>query len=259
MHSAFSFDCTVPIATQGERAAEIGLAEICVTDHDDYEPREESRGYYRPDAFFASLDDARAALDGRVVIRAGVEIGEWHRFPEQAQALVAAHPYDFVIGSLHWIDGGMVLDESFYEQRSEADVYEPYFTDLLEMVRIGGFDVIGHLDVPKRLAFTAYGHYVSSHYEEYIRPVLRTAIERGIGIEINTGTARHPVADPSPNLDVLRWYREMGGEIITVGSDAHRPGHLAFEFDIARRMLDEAGFTAITGFDQRKPFFTDLT
>lgn len=258
MHSEFSFDCDASIVMQGEQAAALGLTEICVTDHADFEPSDESTGYYRPDDYFASVEQARAALGPRIAVRAGVEIGEWHIFPEQATALASAYPYDFIIGSLHWVAGENVHADVYYEPHTEAQVFEPYFQEMLEMVRVGAFDVIGHLDVPKRFSFTAYGHYRSTDFEEYIRPVLKLAIERGIGIEINTGTARRPIAEPSPDLGVLRWYREMGGEIVTVGSDAHRPAQIGYDFDTARAMLGAAGFTAVTGFERRKPFFTDL-
>lgn len=258
MHSVFSIDCDVPIATRCEVAIELGLAEICVTDHSDFVPKVRSNGYYRPGAYFAEVERCRAVYGDRVTLRAGVEIGEWHRYPEQAMALATGYPYDVILGSLHWVGEETVMLADFFYPRSEREAYEAYYAELLVMVRHGGFDVMAHLDVPKRYGFTVHDRYVSREYEAMIREVLRAAIERGIGLEINTGTARRTVGEPSPDIDVLRWYRELGGEIVTVGSDAHRAEDMAFAFDRAAEMLKAAGFRAITGYERREPFFVDL-
>jgi histidinol-phosphatase (PHP family) len=260
MHSEFSIDSQVPVAERCEQAIALGLAEICITDHWDCHPLEESRGYYQAQPYFDEVQRCRDLYAGRVQLRAGVEIGEPHLCLEQAEALTAAYPYDFVIGSLHWVGEGMVMDQSyFWEGREQREAYETYYSELLRMVAVGGFDVIGHLDVPKRLGFVVYGSYASGDYEEQIRAVLRTAIERGIGIEINTGTARRSVGIFSPPLDVLRWYKELGGEILTIGSDAHHADQMAFRFDEVPAMLAAAGFTAVTCFERREPRFVDLT
>lgn len=259
MHSEFSIDCEVSVAERCEQAIALGLAEICITDHWDYHPLEPSRDYYQAEAYFAEVQRCREIYDDRVQLRAGVEIGEGHMFLEQAQALTGTHPYDFVIGSLHWVGEGMVMDETyFYEGREQREAYETYYSELLAMVEVGGFDVIGHLDVPKRLGFVKYGSYTSADYEEMIRAVLAKAIERGIGIEINTGTARRSVGVFSPPLDVLTWYRELGGEILTIGSDAHYADQMAFRFDEVPEMLAAAGFRAVTCFEGRKARFVDL-
>ncbi|HYI16238.1 MAG TPA: histidinol-phosphatase HisJ family protein [Thermomicrobiales bacterium] len=261
MHSEYSFDCSVPVIDRCRAAVELGLAEICITDHCDFVPVDDGADYYRPVPYFADVERARAEFDGRVNLRAGVEIGEVHRYPEQARAIVDGYPYDFVIGSLHWIGeelSGLVLEAPYFEGKTEQDAYETYFTELLAMVRSGGFDVIGHLDVPKRAGFTVYGGYHCADFEEPIRAVLKTAIEAGIGIEVNTGTARRPVGIPSPDVDVLRWYKELGGEILTIGSDAHRADQMTHGFEVVPAMLEAAGFDAVTCFEGRKPFWVKL-
>lgn len=258
MHSEFSIDSDVPVAIRCERAIELGLTEICVTDHADFVPKSRSNGYYRPDAYFAEVERCRAMYGDRVTLRAGVEIGEWHIYTERATALAESYPYDFILGSLHRVGEETVMVPDYFHPRSELEAYEAYYTELLVMVRHGEFDVIAHLDVPKRYGFTVHNRYVSLEYEGMIREVLRAAIERGIGLEINTGTARRTVGEPSPDLEVLHWYRDLGGEIVTVGSDAHRTEDMAYGFDTAAAMLQAAGFHAITGYEGREPFFVDL-
>jgi histidinol-phosphatase (PHP family) len=259
MHSEFSADSRSPMAAQCERAIELGLREICLTEHADFVPLDETAGFYRPDDYFAELARCREAYGDRLTIRAGVEIGEWHQYDAEASALANSYPYDFIIGSLHWVRGELVLDPSYFADKSETDAYLAYFEELLAMVRHGGFDVIGHLDVPKRAGFAHFGRFESSEWEEPIRAILHAAIEKGIGIEINTGTARRSVAEPGPTVDVLRWYRELGGEILTIGSDAHRPDHLAYAFDRVPAMLAAAGITRITNFEGRKPVSVRVT
>jgi histidinol-phosphatase (PHP family) len=258
MHSAFSVDSRVPLRDRAEQAIALGLREICVTDHCDFTPLDASSGYYQAAGYFAELERVREEFAGRITLRAGVEIGEWHQFSEEAEALASAYPYDFIIGSLHWVGEHDVMQPPYFEGREEREVYEAYYTELLAMVDHGGFDVIGHLDVPKRHGFTVYGRYSDTEFEELIRAVLRRAIDKGIGIEINTGTARRPVGTFSPTLDVLRWYRELGGDILTIGSDAHRPTDMAYRFEEVPAMLAATGFRAITCFEGRKPSFVDL-
>jgi len=258
MHTALSCDSQATMAGQCEAAIALGLREIAITEHADWEPLDDCSGYYQPDAYFAELATCRERYGDRLTIRAGVEIGEAHRFGSEAHQLLATYPYDFVIGSLHWVTGRMTLTPDYFEGWDARAAYEAYYSEMLDVVAAGGFDVIGHIDVPKRAGFSVHGGYDSTAYEEPLRAVLRCAIERGIGIEINTGTARRAVGIPSPDLPVLQWYRELGGEIITVGSDAHRPEHIGYHFDDARALLDAAGFTAITCFEARKPVFVDL-
>jgi len=258
MHSEYSFDSSVPIMERCRTAVDLGLAEICITDHCDFVPVDKGVGYYRPDAYFADVERARAEYEGRVNLRAGVEIGEVHRYPDQARAIVDGYPYDFVIGSLHFIGeekSGLVLEAPYFEGKTELDAYEAYFTELLAMVRHGGFDVIGHIDVPKRAGFSVYGGYRCVDFEEPIRAVLQAAIEAGIGIEINTGTARRPVGIPSPDVDVVCWYKELGGEILTIGSDAHYADQMTHGFAVVPAMLEAAGFDHVTCFEGRKPFW----
>src|SRR5688572_15874892 len=117
MHSEHSIDCNVPVIDRCRQAVELGLAEICITDHLDVVPVDKGVGYYRSDAYFADFKRARTEYDGRVSLRAGVEIGEWHGYAEQATAIADAYPYDFIIGSLHFIGeemAGLVLEAPYF-------------------------------------------------------------------------------------------------------------------------------------------------
>lgn len=258
LHSSFSKDCDVPLAERCERAIALGLREIAVTDHADFIPADPTSGYLQPDAALAEIASWREAYAGRLTLRAGVEVGEPHRFPAETAALLAGRAYDVVLGSVHWVGDEWVLGSSYFEARPEREAYEAYFAELLAMVRGADIDVVAHLDVVKRAGYVVYGGFASGDWQEPIRAVLRAAIERGIALEINTGTARRAVNEPSPDLEVLRWYRELGGELLTVGSDAHRAEHLAYDFARAAELVRTAGFRALTGYAARRPFAIDL-
>lgn len=257
LHSNLSVDCDVPMAAQCARAVELEIGELCVTEHSDWHPLDLGFGYYRPDAYFAELARCRERFDGRLTLLAGVELSEPHMHPEEARALLAAWPYDLAIGSLHFVGDLMSLDREFFDRRDARVAYESYFSDLATMVRAGGFDIVGHLDVPKRVGHALCG-YDARDYEEPIRAVLRACVEHGIGIEINTSTYRRGVGEPCPPGCVLSWYRELGGEILTLGSDAHDPAALAAHFDEALELARAAGFRYLTHFRARVPRFEPL-
>jgi histidinol-phosphatase (PHP family) len=121
------------------------------------------------------------------------------------------------------------------------------------MTRIGGFDVLGHLDVPVRTGFDIYGGYDPRAHEEVIRPVLRNCIARGIALDVNTSALRRDARVLMPGLEILRWYVEMGGERVTLGSDAHRPEQVASHFGTAVAAVKAAGLAAVTQFVLRQP------
>jgi histidinol-phosphatase (PHP family) len=254
LHSEFSIDSDTPLAGVCERVIEMGIPEIAITDHADFIEEDSSYRYYRPDEFFRELARCREQYGDRLTIRAGVEIGEPHRFPAEVDNLLDAYPYDFVIGSLHWVGSEMVLTHEYFEGKSVDEANGAYFDELLRLVEHGRFDVLGHLDVVKRYGYEVHGFYDVTRYEEQIREIYRTLIARGKGIEINNGSRRRAIDEPAPNDIALRWYREMGGEILTLGSDGHRPNGVAFCLDDAVASAHSAGFTHVTGFDRRQPF-----
>jgi histidinol-phosphatase (PHP family) len=253
LHSHYSRDSRQSIMDVCSRAVELGIAEIAITDHADYIRGDIGANYYEPKGYFADLEKAREAFEGRLTIRAGVEIGEPHRFTDEADALLDNYPYDFVIGSLHWVGDDLILSSDYFEGREIDDAYRSYFDEMLEMVKVSRFDVVGHIDVGKRYGFDAYGEYDIAPYEEAMREIYRALIERGKGIEINQGSLRRMVNEPAPNLTALSWYREEGGEILTLGSDGHKPSDVGFCLSSAIEMAKSAGFSHVTGFSGRNP------
>ncbi len=258
LHTAMSIDSKMSMEEACRQAIALGLDEICFTEHVDFIPEDEGCGFFDPGSYFQLIERCREEFDGRMTVRAGIEIGEAHRFADEGRELTASNPFDFVIGSLHWVGPDLVMTPDYFVGKSLEQAYGAYFDELLALVRVGDFDIVGHLDVPKRYAGDLHERFDPRPFEDRIRPVLQVCVERGIGIEINTGTIRKTGNDPSPSIEVLNWYRELGGEILTIGSDAHRPEDMAYGFDQARAMVREAGFTHLTTFQQRRSQFVRL-
>jgi histidinol-phosphatase (PHP family) len=258
IHSRFSPDSRAEIGDICEAAIARGLSEIAVTDHVDFGPAD-GTGVFQPVEYLAEIEHCRARYGDRLTIRAGLEIGEPHLFPEQVGAVMAAGAFDLVIGSAHYADGMQPAWRAAYFDQPVRAACENYFRQVLRLAAGGDWDVLGHLDLVKRDA-RKYGLVYDgpAPYAETIRAALRHVVERGKGIEINTSPLHRGQTEPCPSLEILRWYRELGGEILTFGSDAHTPDAVAAYFDVARDMALAAGFTRRARFAGRKVDWVDL-
>ena len=147
----------------------------------------------------------------------------------------------------------------FFDGYTEREAYEKYFSVSLARIRqIDCFDVLGHLDYVVRYGPNRNQYYSYEAYQEYIDPILKTLIEKGRGLECNTAGFKYGLGHPNPTEDILRRYRELGGEILTVGSDAHRPEHIGYDFHRLPELLKACGFRYYTIYHNRKPEFLPL-
>jgi histidinol-phosphatase (PHP family) len=257
VHSYFSADSNAPLAEMCRRAVALGIPEIGFAEHFDLHPDENPRDWLRLEPWFEDLERCRAEFRGSLVIRAGIEVGEPHRFHDDMKTMLARAPFDYVIGSLHWVGSESVFDPAYF-QRPAEEAYSLYFSELARMTACGGFDILGHFDVPVRTGFKFYGGYYPGDYEPVIRRVLRNCIEQGIAIEVNTSALRRKAQVLLPGLQILRWYAEMGGMRVTLGSDAHRPEQVAAHFGVALDAVRASGLRAIMQYEQRRPHDVQL-
>jgi histidinol-phosphatase (PHP family) len=257
VHSNFSPDCHTPMAEMCRSAAAQGLPEIGFTEHYDLHPDEPQRDWFKLEPWAAELEKCRAEFAGRMTIRAGVEIGEPHLFPAEARALLARYPFDYCLGSLHWVGRQVVFDQEYFRRPAE-EAYRLYFEELERMTRLGGFDILSHFDVLVRVGYDMYGAYDPQPYEALIRPVLRNVIEQGIALDLNTAALRRRAKVLTPGVAILRWYVEMGGERVTLGSDSHHPAQVGAHLDLAVAAAREAGLKYVTQFENRKPRMVPL-
>lgn len=253
MHSQYSCDAHDTMEAMCRASIGAGLDEIAFTDHLDVHPLDNCPGFYRPTEYFLELERCRELFADQLTIRSGVEVGDSHRFDSEVAAIVNAYPYDFAIGSVHWIDDEAPFGAPFFQNHLASWAYEGYFRELSRLARADHFDVIGHIDLIKREGTEYYGAFSADDYAETLREILRMLIERGKGIEINTSGVRRSACEPCPGPPILRWYAELGGEILTIGSDSHRVEHVGLYRQEAVEMARLAGLRWLTTFKERQP------
>jgi histidinol-phosphatase (PHP family) len=265
VHSTCSADGVSSIVEYARRARDHGLAEVGFCEHVDLDPRDQGYGFLDPVRYDREMAAARAAVPG-VRLRQGVEITYQAGLEGELRGWLARHPWDYVVASVHLVDyadGWAIVSEpaamgAYFAGHSQRQAYVPYFEELLWAARSGLGDVLGHLDLVKRYGVAQYGPFAAVAFEEEIRAVLRAAVAAGVGLEVNTSGLRQSPREPYPALAVLRWYRELGGEVLTVGSDAHHTADLGAGIAGALDLARQAGFRAIATFERRRIRWLDL-
>ena len=243
MHTEWSWDAPRGSMEKScERALEVGLPAIAFTEHADWALVHEGQHTVDIEGYFESVERCRAKFPNLRILT-GVELGEPHWFPDETKALLAAGPLDQVLGSIHSIRlGGGMLDASQFRLRPGIDfpaAVREYLREVLAMVDSGQpFETLAHLDYPKRYWLDGLPPYKEGDYEAEIRAILKAAARTGRVLEVNT-TRGHTLC---PDITVVRWWREAGGQAVQYGSDAHQPDKVAEGFLVATQMVEAAGF-----------------
>jgi histidinol-phosphatase (PHP family) len=250
LHTDQSPDSSVPIDTYASQALERGIPEIAITDHVDFDPRDPAFEYTRFEDRERTVRDAaeRWAREG-VTIRFGAELTYNRRWESDVRDHLARYRYDYVIGSVHdWPESPYWPSRvrSFIAGRSLDEVVEPYYAEIIAAARSGLFDTIGHLDVVKRYLHPYITAADLATRRDLQEPALRAIIESGAVLEVNSSGLRYPGAETYPSAAVVARFRELGGERVVVGSDAHSRGSFAARLDASYRHLAAAGFEALT-------------
>jgi histidinol-phosphatase (PHP family) len=230
-----------------------GLTEIAFTEHLEVHPKDNCPGHYKPAAYFAELERCRELFRGRLTIRAGIEVGDSHRFPADIAAVTRAWPYDFALGSVHWVGDDAPFGPAFFRDHARDWAWTHYLEEMRAKAEADDFDVIAHLDLLKREGTAYYGAFDAAEYADTIRAILKRLVERGKGIEINTSGWRRPANESCPGPMILEWYAELGGEILTIGSDSHRVAHVGLFWDDAVAVARRAGLRWLTTYESHQP------
>ncbi|MDO5402349.1 MAG: histidinol-phosphatase HisJ family protein [Eubacteriales bacterium] len=264
MHTSFSSDSKASIDTMAQRAVALGLSSVCFTDHNDYDYPE----YYEDGTMQFQLDISRyikaaaaaqKKYDGQLKIYIGVEQGLQPHLHEKINNFDSDKQLDFIIGSSHLVDGADPYYPKYWDSHEPAASINRYFDYILENLAVcHNFDVYGHLDYIIRYAPGQDSNYNWENYKERIDAILKMLIYKGKGIEINTGGLKYGLKETNPAYGILKRYKNLGGEIITIGSDAHKPEHLAYDFNLIPDILKNAGFDYYTIFIKRQPHFIKL-
>lgn len=255
-HSQISFDSTAALADMAAAAAAAGMEELCVTDHCDL--LDEDGKPVRTFDWPAALEQFHQALphcpDG-LTLRLGLELGMAHVDPEAARDILSQPELDFVIGSIHNLSPQAGGGDFYYLDHSKVDrcyaTLDDYFGSMALLSATGFYDVLGHIIYPLRYMTAPV---TLERYWEMLDAILRTVAEQGKGIELNTYTG-HTLRAWRP---VLKRYRDCGGEIVTLGSDAHAPEGVGRGIHEACGLLREAGFRYTATYRRHVPQFHKL-
>ena len=256
MHTTVSFDGKSTAVEMVQAAKAAGLKEICFTDHMDY-----CRSSHFPNMLF-DLDEYNRAYDGLempgLLIRNGVEFGltTWNR-PDLDAFLKRRH-FDFVLGSVHFAQDIDPYEERYWEGRSVKEAFRVYLEEMLECVKIhDNFDVLGHLTYACKSPHNPTREPILfEDFHEITDEVMRVLIAKGKGMEINSSGV-DSVGVFLPSEDYLRRFKELGGEIVTMGSDAHNTVRVGQYADRAMAILKDI-FGYVCTFENRKPVFHKL-
>lgn len=254
-HCEFSFDSSTPMEENVKRAVDLKLQYLSITDHLDlYYPNEDYRDEINIKGYFSKFQFLKEKYRDNINFLSGIEVGIQCITAEVNDEIIRSFPYDFVIGSIHEIDGkDLVTDFMIDEFDNLDDFFKYYYEGTQKAVeRSEEFDVLGHIDYMDRYVEDYNEIPDISNYKEFLIPTLKNLIARGKGIEINTAGIRKGLPYMHPKKQVLEWFKELGGDIITIGSDAHKAEDIGKGVEEACDLLKECGFTTVSVFEKRK-------
>lgn len=260
MHTEFSQDSMAKLDSMAEKAISIGIDTICITDHVDWDfPEKDIIFDYDMDAYQESIARAREKYKGRLDIRMGVELGLQPQLAERYSRFLEAYPFDFVIGSVHLVHNRDPYYPEVFRGQTDAEVYRAYFENVLENVKaFHGFDSLGHLDYIVRYGKNREKEYSYHAYADVIDEILKELVAHGKALEVNSAGFRKKLGFPNPHQDVVRHFHDIGGQMVTIGADAHKPEHIGYEFGNVEKLLRDCGFSYYAQFRQRKPEFVKI-
>lgn len=264
LHSSFSGDSDTPMEDMIQKGISLGLSTMCFTEHMDMDfpsqkPEDEGIFEVNTDSYLYELIRLKEKYAGQIRILFGIELGIQPHLRRELAVYAKSYDFDFIIASSHLCNGKDPYWPPFYEGRTDAEAYLEYFSSIPECLKtFSNFDVYGHLDYVVRYGKTKDADYDYEVYKDILDQILKTLLEMEKGIEINTGATGYNLKDLNPCTGILKRYRELGGEIITIGSDAHAPSAIARSFDRAADVLKSCGFRYYTTFEKRTPEFHRL-
>ncbi len=259
MHSNHSGDSYTPMKDIVESSIERGLFEICFTEHMDLdfpilEDVPEGKFTLNIPSYKKELFSLKEIYKDQITIKYGIELGLQPQIADINSNLIRENDFDFVIGSVHLVDKMDPYYPDCWEGKDEDSVVKRYFELSLENIGLfNDFDVLGHLDYIIRYTPSHGANYSYYKYKEIIDEILKTLVEKGKGLDLNTQSMFRGGSFTNPNADILKRFKELGGEIITFGSDAHKTESVGGCFERAKEIALDCGFDSYFTFDKRVP------
>lgn len=265
IHSNFSGDSQEDLENIIEAALGRELVEIAITDHLDLDyPSPQIDFTLNLKEYLKVVRELRRRYRGRIDIKIGIELGLQPHLEDSKllEDILRREVFDFIIASTHCAQRLDFEGDDFFRRRSKESAHKIYFEEVYENIkRFDGFSVVGHLDFIKRYGKNHYKDHKLIDYgkhDEIINKVLELIIQKGVGIEVNTSGFRYGLSEPTPGAYILRRYRELGGRIITIGSDAHSSEDVGEDLERAADLLKDLGYKHYCTFTNKKNNFLEL-
>jgi len=263
VHTCFSGDSRMIAKDACDYAINHSLKGIAFTDHLDYDFPGLNDTYLMDfDKYSSFMDALKDEYKNRLKVIKGVEVGLQPHVVKKTIEKLSHYSFDYIIGSVHIIAGADPYKDEFYEGKTKKEAYSRYLEELLYMIdNYNDFDVLGHIDF-----ITRYNPYddrtlIYDDHRELLDTIFNKLILSGKGIEINTAAFRVKAENdriPGFDINLIKRYRNLGGEIVCLGSDAHAVDYIGYKFDYFTGILREAGFEYLTYFNDRRPVFEKI-
>lgn len=271
LHCEFSDDSSETMENQIKRAIELGLDEVCFTDHVDYGIKKdwiEGNIQMRGDNYLANVDypkyfdklhQMQQLYKDQLVIKQGLEFGIQTITVDNFKKLYDKYQseLDFILLSMHQVDNMEFWTQDFMKGRTQQEYNEKYYKEIYEVQKVfKDYSCLAHLDLLVR--YDPLGVYPYEKVEDMVAEILKQAIKDGKGIEMNTSSWRYGLSDTQPSRAILELYKDLGGKIITLGSDAHKTSQLGDHIKEGKQILKELGYGEFCTFDKMNPIFHKL-
>ncbi len=258
VHSCHSHDGQSSLEDICSQALSRGVMGVCVTDHYECDIPSQQDGVLDT---LRELPPLQERYRGRIRLTRGIELAQGHLLPQVADAILSQADFDFVLGSVHSVSPGVDIGLINFNDPSVkvSEILEQYFQSCYEMAKWGRFDVMAHLGYPERYIWGQYRIPVNfAPYEDIIQATLKVLVETGKGLEVNSSGYRQGLGKTIPILGIIKRYYQLGGKIVTLGSDAHRAEDVAADFDVAMDILTGIGYQYFAFYRERQPVMLKL-
>jgi histidinol-phosphatase (PHP family) len=264
LHNHFSPDSGEQTAKIIERALELGMDEICITNHAETHEEETGLSRFELKEAVSRFRKIKKEIEGEqkkysnIRLRFGVELEYAENRMQQLSQFIHSVPLDFILGSVHVVRGVVISSHLFanelYRNTSEDVAYKSYFNNLLKLVEWGDLDIVAHFDICKKYGHKFYGPFEPEKYEKEVRTILKKMKDRNIGIELNTGSMQKRCRELFPHPKIINWALEEGIVRYTIGSDAHNHKEIGRSFGDAFRIARSVGISHLTSYSRRQSF-----
>lgn len=257
MHTKSSFDGNYSAELMCEAAVKNELSVIAITDHFDVDFYERHNLGTRQQTSYEGICSAQKEFEGKITLLRGIEMGQPTYDLPLTEKSLARYDYDFVIGSIHNLRGMPDFGDLDYPNLSQAEIYalfDKYFEEELILAKWNGFDTFAHLTYPMRYIVQSGRTDIDpARFDDVADEIFKVLAANGKALEINTSGLRQPIGKTMPTENYVRRFRELGGELLTLGSDAHFTEHVGAGIDNGYEIAENCGFKYVTYFKNRKP------